>query len=191
MSARWGWALVGGVVAGALAVGVVAAVDDGPQPAAAQTTTTSAAEGGSGGSTATAAAHRHGDGRRHGLGHARHRHRPAGRPDAGLRRPTTRWTRPTRRPAQLLDTLKFSGVKKEDITTTNVFVYPQYSSDGRTITGYQAGNTVSVKIRDIAKAGTIIDAAAGVVGDEIVLQGVSLHHRRHRRARARRPARTR
>jgi uncharacterized protein YggE len=30
-----------------------------------------------------------------------------------------------------------------------------------------------VKIRDVSKAGTIMDAAAGVVGDEITLQGVS------------------
>ena len=64
-------------------------------------------------------------------------------------------------------------MEKEDITTTNVFVYPQYGNDGRQITGYEAGNTVSVKIRDIENAGTIIDATAGVVGDEIVLEGVS------------------
>jgi uncharacterized protein YggE len=73
----------------------------------------------------------------------------------------------------LLAALDFGGVEKEDITTTNVFVYPQYGNDGRQITGYEAGNTVSVKIRDIENAGTIIDATAGVVGDEIVLEGVS------------------
>src|SRR5262245_19969407 len=39
MGARWGWALIGGVVAGALAVGIVAMVDDGASPVAAQTTT--------------------------------------------------------------------------------------------------------------------------------------------------------
>ena len=77
--------------------------------------------------------------------------------------------------AQLLDALKFGGVKPDDITTTNVFVYPQYGDNGQTITGYQAGNSVSATIRDVTKAGTIIDAAAGVVGDQITLQGVSFN----------------
>ena len=35
----------------------------------------------------------------------------------------------------LLAALDFGGVEKEDITTTNVFVYPQYGNDGRQITG--------------------------------------------------------
>jgi len=77
--------------------------------------------------------------------------------------------------AQLLDALKFGGVKPDDITTTNVFVYPQYGTNGQKITGYQAGNSVSATIRDVTKAGTIIDAAAGVVGDQITLQGVSFN----------------
>ena len=34
----------------------------------------------------------------------------------------------------LLAALDFGGVEKEDITTTNVFVYPQYGNDGRQIT---------------------------------------------------------
>jgi len=74
---------------------------------------------------------------------------------------------------QLLDTLKISGVKPDDITTTNVSLYAQTANDGHTVTGYEAGNTVMAKIRDVGRAGVIIDAAAASVGDDISLQGVS------------------
>ncbi len=89
------------------------------------------------------------------------------------RRPTTRSSKANEKAQQLLDALKIRGVKAEDITTTNVSLYPQTTNDGHTITGYQAANTLMVKIRDIANAGSIIDAAAATVGDEITLQGVS------------------
>ena len=173
MSTRWGWALLGGVAAGAVAVGLVAAIDDGPQPAAAQQTTTTSAPNDTAGPvgavplrTVTVTAE----------GTA------SGTPDTAIVQLGVQTEAASANAALdsanekaglLLDTLKSSGIKAEDITTTNVFVYPQYASDGQRITGYQAGNTVSVKIRDVTKAGTIIDAAAGVVGDEIVLQGVS------------------
>jgi uncharacterized protein YggE len=155
----------------ALAVAVVAAVDDGPSAANAQTTSTTTAPGGESSSaaplrTVTVTA----DGN------------ASGTPDTAIVQLGVQTQAPkandaldqaNQKAAQLLDVLKVGGVEKKDITTSNVFVYPQYSNDGRTITGYQAGNTVSVKIRDISKAGTIIDAAAGAVGDEIVLQGIS------------------
>jgi uncharacterized protein len=173
MSGRWGWALLSGAVAGALAVGVVAAIDDGPQPADAQETTTTAApttDPTSGRTVPLRTVTVTADGT------------ASGTPDTAIVQLGVQTQAATandsleqanEKAGRLLDALKFSGVKQEDITTTNVFVYPQYGSDGRAINGYQAGNTVSVKIRDVAKAGTIIDAAAGVVGDEIVLQGVS------------------
>ena len=172
MSTRWGWALLGGVMAGAVAVAVVAAIDDGPQPAAAQqtTTTVSTGTGGTSGAVPLRTVTVTADGT------------ASGTPDTAIVQlgvqtqaasAKAALTSANEKASLLLDTLKSSGIKPEDITTTNVFVYPQYASDGRRITGYQAGNTVSVKIRDVTKAGTIIDAAAGVVGDEIVLQGIS------------------
>ena len=171
MSARWGWALLGGVVAGALAVGVVAAVDDGPRIADAQATTTTVAPSGGadeGGTMRTVTVTADGT--------------ASGTPDTAIVQLGVRTRAESANAAldlanqkatQLLDALKFGGVEQKDITTTNVFVYPQYGSDGRKIIGYEAGNTASVKIRDIANAGKIIDATAGVVGDEIVLEGVS------------------
>jgi uncharacterized protein len=172
MSARWGWALVAGAVAGALAVGVVAALDEGAPSAGAQETTTTAAAGGGSGTdaapvrTVTVT----------GNGSA------SGTPDTAIAqlgvqtqaaKANDALDQANAKAQQLLDALKFGGVNKKDITTTNVSLYPQVSNDGHTITGYQASNTVMVKIRDVSKAGTIIDAAAGVVGDEITLQGVS------------------
>jgi uncharacterized protein YggE len=73
----------------------------------------------------------------------------------------------------LLDTLKASGVAADDITTTGVSLYPQYDNAGRRITGYQASNTVSAKIRDVAGAGKVIDAVAGLVGDEFTVSNVA------------------
>ena len=45
MQARWAWALGAAVVAGVVAAGVVAAIDDGPKPAVAQETTTGSITG--------------------------------------------------------------------------------------------------------------------------------------------------
>ena len=177
MQARWVWAVGAAVVAGVVAVGVVAAIDDGPQPADAQETTTTVdggAGGGGGGATGSSDTLRTVTVTADGTA--------SGTPDTAIVQLGVRTRAESANEAldlanqkatDLLAALDFGGVEKEDITTTNVFVYPQYGNDGRQITGYEAGNTVSVKIRDIENAGTIIDATAGVVGDEIVLEGVS------------------
>jgi hypothetical protein len=65
------------------------------------------------------------------------------------------------------------GVKTDDIQTSSVSLYPQYSPTGNKIVGYNASNTLNVTIRKIADAGSIIDAAAGYVGDEITIGGIS------------------
>jgi uncharacterized protein YggE len=177
MGARWAWALVAAVAAGAVAVTVMAVVDDGPQPAGAQaTTTTTTAPGSEGGGAATNAPLRTVTVTAEGTA--------SGTPDTavvqlGVQTQATSakgaLDQANQKAAQLLDALKFGGVKPEDITTTNVFVYPQYGPNDQKITGYQAGNSVSATIRDVTKAGAIIDAAAGVVGDQITLQGVSFN----------------
>ena len=73
----------------------------------------------------------------------------------------------------LLDTLKASGIAPDDITTSGVSLYSQYDSNGKQITGYQASNTVNVKIRNVANAGKVIDDVAGLVGDEFTISNVS------------------
>jgi len=173
MGARWVWALVAAVAAGVTAVAVV---DGGPQAADAQATTTTTAPSGGGGGSGTNAPLRTVTVTAEGTA--------SGTPDTAVVQLGVQTQaasakdaleQANQKAAQLLDALKFGGVKPDDITTTNVFVYPQYGNNGQTITGYQAGNSVSATIRDVTKAGTIIDAAAGVVGDQITLQGVSFN----------------
>ena len=65
------------------------------------------------------------------------------------------------RMARVLTALKKAGVAARDIATANVSLQPQYRYGENVppaITGYQASNTVSVRFRDIAKSGAILDA---------------------------------
>jgi uncharacterized protein YggE len=51
-------------------------------------------------------------------------------------------------------------------------VYPTYTGN-QVISGYQASSQVSVTVRNIDKAGPVIDAAAAAAGDHITIGGVS------------------
>lgn len=65
------------------------------------------------------------------------------------------------RMARVLAALKRAGVAQRDIATSNVGLQPQYRYGENVppvITGYQASNTVSVRFRDVAKSGAILDA---------------------------------
>jgi uncharacterized protein YggE len=74
---------------------------------------------------------------------------------------------------QLIATLKGAGVQPDDITTTDVSINPQYDSAGQHVVGYNASYQVVARFKDLTKAGEVIDAAAGAVGDSITLGGVS------------------
>jgi uncharacterized protein len=56
---------------------------------------------------------------------------------------------------RLLAALRGVAVKKEDIRTQEVSLYPRYEEEG-----FTARNSVLVKIRDLARAGAILDLAA-------------------------------
>lgn len=62
-----------------------------------------------------------------------------------------------------IKTLRDAGVDKDDIQTSNLSVGARYdySREGQAprLIGYQATNTVSVKLRNLKKAGEIIDKA--------------------------------
>ncbi len=66
----------------------------------------------------------------------------------------------------IIDALKNSGVDSSDIQTSQVSLWPQTSSDGNTITGYQASNTVTVTA-PIAKSGDLVDAAVGAGANNV------------------------
>ena len=68
--------------------------------------------------------------------------------------------------AHVLAALKSAGVEKSDIKTQNISVSPSYADEGQ-IDGYTAGNTVSVKIHDLSKAGKVLDAASNAGANEV------------------------
>ena len=75
----------------------------------------------------------------------------------------------------LIKVLTSAGVSKDDIATSGVSLYPQYDNTGRIISGYNASNSMTVTIRKLGDAGTIIDAAAALVGNEINVGGISFY----------------
>ena len=68
--------------------------------------------------------------------------------------------------AHVLAALKSAGVDKSDIKTQDISVSPSYSGEGQ-IDGYTAGNSVSVKIHDLSKAGKVLDAASNAGANEV------------------------
>jgi uncharacterized protein YggE len=59
--------------------------------------------------------------------------------------------------AALIAKLKELGVAEKDIQTSNLSIYPRYDNDGKAIIGYQVSNMVSIKIRNLADAGSLLD----------------------------------
>ncbi|MBI4299690.1 MAG: SIMPL domain-containing protein [Chloroflexi bacterium] len=72
--------------------------------------------------------------------------------------------------------LKVNGVADKDIKTQQLSIYP-YENRGPngaiTEKGYQVTNIVSAKIRDVQKAGLIVDAVTAAGGDLTRLDGIS------------------
>ena len=62
---------------------------------------------------------------------------------------------------KVMGAIKAAGIAEKDIQTSGINVNPQYKyADNQppTITGYEASNTVSIKVRDIGKLGKVLDA---------------------------------
>lgn len=65
------------------------------------------------------------------------------------------------RMAAVLASLRKAGIAERDLQTSSVNLAPQYryqENKPPVITGYQASNQLSVRFRDVAKSGTILDA---------------------------------
>jgi hypothetical protein len=61
---------------------------------------------------------------------------------------------------EVMTALKATEIAKNDIQTSGISLNPQYryeNNQAPMITGYQANNTVSIKIRDISKTAEVID----------------------------------
>ena len=67
---------------------------------------------------------------------------------------------------RVLAAVRAAGVAESDIKTQEVSVSPSYGSNGR-VDGYTANNSVSVQIRHLAKAGSVLDAASKAGADDV------------------------
>jgi uncharacterized protein len=66
--------------------------------------------------------------------------------------------------------LKSAGVAARDIQTQSINLQPQYrygDNQPPVLTGYQASNRVSVKLRDLDRAGAVIDALVAAGANQI------------------------
>ena len=66
----------------------------------------------------------------------------------------------------IIDALRKAGVGSSDIQTTQVSLWPQTSSNGTTITGYQASSSVQVTAA-LGRSGALVDAAVGAGANNV------------------------
>jgi uncharacterized protein len=63
--------------------------------------------------------------------------------------------------------LRDAGVGKDDLQTEQVSVWPRTGDDGIAIVGYDASNTVRATIRDLDRAGAVVDAAVAAGANQV------------------------
>lgn len=85
---------------------------------------------------------------------------------------------------RLIAALKTAGVSGKDIRTQEVSVWPRYDDGGKPGGGYTARNSVGVTIRDLAKAGAVIDAATQAGANEVSGPSLSTSAREQLEAKA-------
>ena len=74
------------------------------------------------------------------------------------------------RMTRVLAALKKAGVAPRDVATANVSLNPQYryaENQPPVVTGYQASNGVTIRFRDVARAGAILDALVAEGANQI------------------------
>lgn len=76
--------------------------------------------------------------------------------------------------AKLIETLTGLGIPREDITTTNYAVYPEYDhQDGvQRLLGFRVSNDLRVRLREVTRAGEVIDSGVSAVGDIVTVNEV-------------------
>lgn len=71
---------------------------------------------------------------------------------------------------RVLAAVKAAGVADKDVQTSGINLNPQYRYEENQpprITGYQASNTVSLKLRDVSKMGKVLDALVASGANQI------------------------
>jgi uncharacterized protein YggE len=77
--------------------------------------------------------------------------------------------------AAAIAALRAGGVEARDIQTSGLSLQPQYvyPKGVPVLTGYQVTNSVTATLRDMARAGAIIDAIVGAAGNALQIQSLS------------------
>jgi uncharacterized protein YggE len=70
--------------------------------------------------------------------------------------------------AKVIAALKAAGIDDKDYQTSRLSLQPQYerSRDGA-VTGFRAGNRVTIKLHDVGKVAAVIDAVVGAGANDI------------------------
>jgi hypothetical protein len=68
---------------------------------------------------------------------------------------------------RIVAALRDAGIAKEDLRTEQVSLYPRTTDDGRAVIGYTAASTVHATVRDLGKAGSVVDAAVEAGANQI------------------------
>jgi uncharacterized protein len=77
----------------------------------------------------------------------------------------------------VMNVLTSNGIEEKDIKTTHYSISQVTRWDNikqeSVVTGYRVSNMISVKIRDVEKAGAVIDAVTAAAGDNTRINGIS------------------
>jgi uncharacterized protein YggE len=65
------------------------------------------------------------------------------------------------------------GIDKRDIQTSSFSIGPVHDDRSADVIGYQVSNLMTVRLRELDKAGALIDRVADAGGDDVVMHGVS------------------
>jgi uncharacterized protein len=76
---------------------------------------------------------------------------------------------------RVIHALKSGGVHKADIQTSGLSIEPNYSNGSQVPVGYGVSEQLTATLRDLAKAGSQIQAAATAGGNATTVSGVSLN----------------
>jgi uncharacterized protein YggE len=68
---------------------------------------------------------------------------------------------------KIVEALRNEGVAKEDLRTEQVSLYPRTSDDGLSVIGYSASSSVTATVRDLGKAGPVVDAAVKAGANQV------------------------
>jgi uncharacterized protein YggE len=82
------------------------------------------------------------------------------------------------RMARVRSALKAAGIADRDIQTSNISLNPEYSyaNNVQKLTGYSASNQLTVRFRDIANAGKILDALVAEGANQINGPTLTIDH---------------